>query len=134
MSAQTYPWGIDYRQPRPRGENSLAAIVLGALGWWLTGPVGAIAAGALGSAQPLPLEAAIRAYFTQAGLPLFGFYRLGPKAATVLFRHRDHFWTITSRASENPGWTPEALDDWLYGDLISQLESKLNHINSYPPA
>lgn len=132
-TTQIYPAGISYRQPRPRGENSLAAIVFGALGWWLTQhPVGAIAGGAVGNAQPLPLEAALRAHFTRMGLPVIGFYRLGPRAAKVLFRYRDHYWTITSRVQESPNWTPETLDDWLYGDIISQLTAKLSKINASP--
>ena len=81
--------------------------------------------------QPLPLETAVRVYFTQKGLRVIGFYRLGPQAAKVLFRYRDQFWTVMSRAPDSPDWTPEALDDWLYGDLTEkQLPTKLAGIDA----
>lgn len=135
-SDKTYPTGIPYRQPRPRNENGLAGIILGAiLGGALTeNPIGAIAGGAIGNSlanQPLPLEAAVRAYFTDKGLPVIGFYRLGPKAAKVLFYYGDQYWTVESRAPDFPNWTPDALDDWLYGEIIEkQLPIKLAEIDS----
>jgi hypothetical protein len=132
---QTYPVGIPYRQPRPRGD-SLGATVFGALiGLAISStPIGLIAGGALGNlaSQPLSLEASIRSYFGNQGLPVISFYRLGPHAATVLFRYRDQFWTVGSTAPDSPNWTPESLDDWLYGDITEkQLPSKLAEINTY---
>lgn len=95
--------------------------------------MGAVVGGAIGNAlanQPLSLEAAVRAYFTQKRLPVIGFYRLGPKAAKVLFHYRDGAWIVMSRAPDNPNWTPDDLDDWLYGDLIErQLPAKLAEID-----
>ena len=135
-STIAYPFGVDYRLPRPRGENSLAGMIFGAiLGLGLTAnPMGVPAGGAIGNAlanQPLPLETAIRNYFTKIDLPVVGFYRLGPRAAKVLFRHRDQFWTIMSRAPESSSWTPEMLDDWLYGDIVEkQLPIRLRNIKS----
>jgi hypothetical protein len=96
-------------------------------------PLGLIAGGALGNlaSQPLSLEAAIRSYFDKQGLPVIGFYRLGPKAAIVLFRYRDQFWTVGSTAPDNPDWTSDGLDDWLYGDIMErQLPGKLAEINT----
>lgn len=137
MSAnQTYPANIPYRPPRPRGEHALAGTSVGALlGWLLMGnPWGAALGGALGSAganQPQPLETAIRAYFTEKGLPVIGFYRLGPKAAKVLFRYRNQFWIIESRAPDSSEWTTDGLDDWLYGDIVANLlPAKLAHIDA----
>ena len=115
----------------------MAGIILGALlGIGFTeNPAGAVAGGAIGGALangPLPLEAAIRSYFTRRELMVVGFYRLGPKAARVLFQYRDQFWTITSRAPENSSWTPEALDDWLYGDIVEkQLPRQLRNIDAH---
>jgi hypothetical protein len=97
-------------------------------------PLGAVAGGAIGSAlsnQPLPLETALRAYFTQIGLPVIGFYRLGPRAAKVLFSHHNQFWIVESHAPDNPNWTPNDLDDWLYGDIVeNQLPTKLGEIDA----
>jgi len=136
-STVTYPFGIDYRSPRPRGENGLAGIIFGALlGLGVTeNPAGAVAGGAIGGALangPLPLESAIRSYFAKRNLPVVGFYRLGPRAARVLFRHRDQFWTIMSRAPESSSWTPDVLDDWLYGDIVEkQLPERLRVIDAH---
>jgi hypothetical protein len=112
----------------------LGATIFGALiGLAISsGPLGLIAGSAVGNlaSQPLSLEAAIRAYFTKMGLPVVGFYRLGPQAATVLFRYRDQFWTVGSAAPNSPDWTSDNLDDWLYGDITEkQLPSKLAEIN-----
>lgn len=136
-SNKIYPAGIPYRQPRPRNENGLAGIILGALlGGALTeNPIGAITGGAIGNAlinKPLPLEAAIRAHFTKLGLPVIGFYRLGPRMAKVLFHYHDQFWTVTSSAPDSPDWKLDDLDDWLYGDIIeNQLPPKLDEINTH---
>jgi hypothetical protein len=105
------------------------------LGLLLTGGAGgALLGGFLGAAaanQPQPLEAAIRAHFMKLGLPVIGFYRFGPRAAKVSFRYRDQFWIVESHAPENPDWTPENLDDWLYGDIVEQqLPTKLARIDS----
>jgi hypothetical protein len=135
MSEELYPANIPYRQPRPRGENaSGGTIAFGILGWLLTeNPLGALAGGAIGNSlanQPLPLETALRTYFSQHNLPLISFYRLGPKAAKVLFSHRNQFWTVTSHAPDSPSWSNEKLEDWLYGDIVQKLESKLSDIDA----
>jgi len=132
---QAYPIGVPYRQPRPRGD-SMGGTILGALiGLAISStPIGLIAGGTLGNlaSQPLSLEAAIRSYFDKIGLPVIGFYRLGPQAATVLFRYHDQFWTVGSTAPNSPDWTPDGLDDWLYGDITeNQLPSKLAEINAH---
>lgn len=121
---------------RPRSENGLAGIVGGALlGWLFTeNPVGAIAGGAVGNVlttQPLSLDAAIRAHFATLGLAVIGFYRLGPRAAMVLFRHHDKFWTVGSSAPDDSNWMSDDLDDWLYGDIVAnQLPRKLAEIDA----
>ena len=136
-STVTYPFGVDYRLPRPRGENTLAGIILGViLGLGVSeNPAGALPGGAIGGALangPLPLEGAIRTYFGRRNLPVIGFYRLGPRVAKVLFRYRDQFWTISSDAPESANWTPETLDDWLYGDIVEkQLPIRLRHIDTH---
>jgi hypothetical protein len=78
----------------------------------------------------MSLEAAIRAYFAQNATPVVAFYRLGPKAAMVLFRFRGQFWTLTSHAPDSLSWTTEDLDDWLYGDLIQLHSRKVAEISS----
>ena len=129
-----YPADIPYRQPRPRGEDSFAGTIFAALiGLAIAGnPIGAIAGGAVGKVltnQPLPLEAAIRSYFTKLGLPVIGFYRQGPQAATVLFQFQDQFWTVEGRAPYSPNWTSDGLEDWLYGEITEkQLPEKLKAI------
>ncbi len=130
----SYPIGVPFRIPRPRGENGGAGTAVGALLALLftTNPVAVLAGGAIGDAlanQPLPLEAAIRSYFAQKGLPIISFYRLGPYAARVLFNYLDQYWIVESHAPQNPNWTPENLDDWLYGDMVQTLEAKLTQIN-----
>lgn len=130
-----YPAGIQYRQPRPRGDAFVGTAVGALLGWLFTrNPGGAILGGALGTAganQPMSLEAAVRAHFTTKGLQVINFYRLGPKAAKVLFRYRDQFWILESRAPESSGWTPDSLDDWLYGEIVEkQLPAKLAEIDA----
>jgi hypothetical protein len=132
---QTYPIGVPYRQPRPRGD-SLGTTIFGALiGLAISStPIGLIAGGTIGSlaSQPLSLEGAIRSYFDKMGLPVIGFYRLGAQAATVLFRYRDQFWTVGSTAPNNYDWTPDGIDDWLYGDITEkQLPSKLAEIDAF---
>jgi hypothetical protein len=134
-SPQIYPPGIPYRQPRPRGENSLAGTIFGALlGLGISAtPIGLLAGGTIGNVlanQPLSLEAAVRTYFTKKGLPVIGFYRLGPQAAKVLFYYRDQFWTVFSRAQDSPNWMPETLNDWLYGDIIEKLDTTLTAIDA----
>lgn len=134
MSALMYPTGVPHRPPRPRGTNSLAGITIGALlGLIITeNPAGAVTGGALGGAlsnQPPSLESALRSYFTSKGLDVIGFYRHGPLAAQVLFRHGEQYWMVASRAPENANWTLESLDDWLYGDIVEwQLPAKLAEI------
>jgi len=130
---QTFPHGIPDRQPRPRGD-SLGGTIFGAIigAAISTTPIGLLVGGAIGNlaSQPLSLEAAVRAYFAKIGIPVIGFYRLGPQAAKVLFRYREQFWTVTSHAPDSPDWTPEALDDWLYGDIIEKLHNKLSLIDA----
>lgn len=130
-----YPVGVPYREPRPRGDN-LGGAVLGALiGLAISAtPFAFIAGGTLGglASQPLPLEAAIRSYFDKQKLPVIGFYRQGIHTATVLFRYHGKFWTVRSTAPQNPNWTSDELDDWLYGDITAhQLPSKLAEIDTF---
>lgn len=130
---QTYPSGIDYRQPRPRGDSLGGAIFGAVLGLAIAStPIGLLGApiGYTLANQPLSLEAAVRAYFARIGLPVIGFYRLGPQAAKVLFRYRDRFWTVTSHAPDSPEWKSEVLDDWLYGDIIEKLHDMLTAIDT----
>ena len=121
--------------PRPRGQDTTpGTIAFGILGLVLTqNPLGALAGGAIGNSlarQPQPLEAAIRSHFAIQNVPLIAFYRLGPKGAKVLFRHRNQFWIINSQAPESPNWNNERLEDWLYGDLIQNLQTKLSEIDA----
>jgi len=124
-TAFSYPPGIPYRSPRPRGENGSAGWRLSELltansNGVLTAGVGNVLAG-----QPPTLEAAIRSYLTKKGLPVVSFYRLGRRHAKVLFSYADQYWIIESRAAIDPNWTAEKLDDWLYGDLVQALEARL---------
>lgn len=125
-----YPIGVPFRTLRPRGENGSSGATVGALMALLftTNPIGILAGGTLGNAiakQPQELEAAIRSHFTQRGLPVINFYRLGPHAAKVLFSYFNQFWIVESHAPAAANWTAENLDDWLYGDLVQTLDSQL---------
>jgi hypothetical protein len=120
---QSYPPGIEYRTPRPRG--TLVGILLGGLlGLALTEkPGGAIAGGALGGAitnKPLELPQAIRQKFAEMGLEVVQYYRLGRFGAKVMFKYGDVFVAIESHAPCFPEMSPEQIDDWLYGDLTEQ--------------
>jgi hypothetical protein len=133
-STDQYPPEVPYRPPRPRGEGLAGTIGLALLGLIVTAnPLGALAGGAVGNTldnQAQPLEAALRTYFTQRNLSFVGFYRLGPRAAKVLFNHLDQFWIVTSHAPDSTHWTTESIDDWLYGDLVQNLETKLSEITA----
>ena len=137
-SDDSYPAGIPSRPKRPRSDDGAAStIALALLGLVMTSnPIGLLAGGAIGNSlgsQPLPLEAALRSYFTKQGIPLIAFYRLGPNAAQILFQYREQYWTVLSRAPANPNWTLEELDDWLYGDIVGlQLPTKLSEIATLP--
>jgi len=135
MDDEMYPPNIPYRERRPRGEDTTSGTIgFGLLGLVLTAnPLGALVGGAIGNAlanQPQPLETALRNYFSRNNILLISFYRLGPKAAKVLFRHRNQFWTVTSHAPDSPFWTNEKLEDWLYGDVVQQLGRKLSDIDA----
>lgn len=124
-----YPIGIEYRTPRPR--SGVGGALLGALaGYALTrNPAAAIAGGALGGAignQPLPLGEALRQNFAEKGLDVVSFYRLGLHAAKILFRYNDVYWTLESRTPPTPEMSFEQIEDWLYGDLVKQVEGFLN--------
>ena len=130
MSDAQYPIGIDFRLPRPRG--AVGGALLGALfGYALTqNSAGAVTGGALGGAlanQPLPLNEALRQKFTEKGLSVVSFYRLGPHAAKILFRYNEAYWTLESRTPESPQMKPEQIEDWLYGDLVEKLDAFLSH-------
>lgn len=123
VQQQSYPSGIEYRTPRPRG--TLVGILLGGLlGLALTeNPGGAIAGGALGAAianKPAELPQAIRQKFAELGLEVVQYYRLGPLGAKVLFKYGNIFASVESHAPNQPPMTPEQIDDWLYGDLTEQ--------------
>lgn len=128
---QPYPPGIEYRTPRPRG--TLVGILLGGLlGLALTeNPGGAIAGGALGGAmanKPPELPQAIRQKFSEIGLEVVQYYRLGRFGAKVMFKYGDVFVAIESHAPRLPEMSPEQIDDWLYGDLTEQrLTAFLQH-------
>lgn len=122
-----YPSGIEYRQPRPRG--TLAGAALGSLiAYALTQNTGATAlGGALGGIlgnQPLSLPQAVRQKFTEKGLDVISFYRLGRFGAKILFRYQNVYWTLESHAPQKPEMTLEQIEDWLYGDLT---ENQLNN-------
>lgn len=130
---QTYPVGVEYRIPRPRG-TWMGALLGSLLGLAVTrGAGGALVGGAVGGAlanQPPPLEIAVRQFFAEKHLPVVGFYRPSPYVARVAFVVEGRGgWIIESRAPRNPNWTDEALEDWLYGDLTAaQFPAKLSQI------
>ncbi len=124
-----YPRGIEFRTPRPRG--TIGGALVGALfGYALTqNPGGALAGTAIGGAlgnQPQPLNYALRQAFTEKGLNVINFYRLGRSAAKILFLSQDGYWTLESQAPQNPKMTIEQVEDWLYGDLTKKLDDFLS--------
>lgn len=129
MNKIRYPKGIEYRTPRPRG--TIGGAMLEALaGYALTkNSGGALVGGAIGalSNQPLPLHQAVRQTFTEEGMDIVNFYRLGRFAAKVLFRFQNTYWTLESHAPQTSQMALEQIEDWLYGDLIQQLATFLKH-------
>ena len=128
-TVQKYPRGIEFRTPRPRG--TIGGALVGALfGYALTQNSGGTLAGtAIGGAignQPLPLNQAIRQVFSERGLNVISFYRLGRSAAKILFLYQGIYWTLESHAPQNPRMTDEQVEDWLFGDLIQKLDDFLN--------
>lgn len=128
----TYPPGIPYRPPRPR--ETAAGVLLGSLlGYAATqNPGGAVAGGTLGAIlgnQSLPLHQIVRQSFTEKGLEVVNFYRLGRFAAKILFRYEGAYWTLESHAPQTPPMTLERIEDWLYGDLIEKADAFLNQNN-----
>jgi hypothetical protein len=135
----TYPTGIEYREPRPRG-TTLAALFGGLLGYAITqNPAGAVTGGAIGGALesvPPPLEVAVRQYFEQTDirigrqkLKMSGFYRTGSRSIKITVSLGNSYWVIESRAAINEGWTQESVEDWLYGDLLFiQLPKFINQM------
>ena len=79
---------------------------------------------------PLSLREALRRALSERGAALSNFYRLGTHGAKVLFFYDGSYWTIQSHAQEVEGWTREALDDWLFGDLVDvELTRRLKEID-----
>lgn len=127
-----YPAGIEYRLQRPR--DLLGGALIGALAaYYLTqNPAATAAAGALGAAignQPLTLNESLRRKYAEKDLNVVSFYRLGRFAAKILFRHMDVYWTLESHAPQQPEMTLEQIEDWLYGDLVKQVEDFLHSKN-----
>ena len=72
----------------------------------------------------MPLHQAVRQKFTEKGLEVINFYRLGRFGAKILFRYQNVYWTLESRAPQIPEMTLEQIEDWLYGDLTeNQLKN-----------
>jgi hypothetical protein len=128
--AITYPTGVPYRTPRPRGTNEGAAFTE-LLSYTLTDK-GVRAVRETLSNQPLKLGYAVRQYFKQKGIEVVGFYRLGRYAIEVGFRYGEKdYWLVKSSAPKIEDWDTESLNDWLYGDLTEvQLPKKLEEINA----
>lgn len=111
---------------RPRIADASAAAILGAIalgvltGGWGWALVGGAAGGALAS-QRQPLEMAIREHFNKNNLPVIFFHR-APRAVKVTFSyHPSAFWTVESVMPDGLNLTPEDTDDWLYGNLVSNV-------------
>lgn len=137
---RSYPPGVEHRRKRPHplaavgGLTGLGAAVGLAMSENLAGAlVGAIIGAALTPEEPsqaqLPLKEAVEQALRNNNATLIAFYRRGPYRAEALFSYKEQFWTIASEAPFHDQWTQDALDDWLYGDLVDhQLPAKLRQI------
>jgi len=111
---------------RPRIADASATAILAAIvGGLLTGElggavVGGLAGGALAS-QRQPLEMAVREHFSKNNL-VVTFFQRAPRALKVTFSYRPSaFWTVESILPDGLNLTPEDIDDWLYGNLVSNV-------------
>lgn len=116
------------RQRRPRQVLELS--LLGAVATYAaTSNVAAsLGAGAIGAAlgnQPLTLGEALRRTFSEKGLRVVNFYRLGRFAAKILFLFNGVYWTLESHTPTSAEATLEDIEDWLYGDLVKQVDDLL---------
>ena len=128
----SYPAGIDFRTPRPRG--TLAGVLFGGLlGFALSKnaagtAVGSTIGGILAD-QPAQLPDAVRQKFAEKGYPILQFYRNGRFGAKVTFKFNDIFVILKSQAPRSPEMTTEQINDWLYGDLTEQqLDTALTRL------
>lgn len=89
--------------------------------------IGGVLGGLATKEQPVPLERALRDAFTAFGANIVSVYRHGPAHVRVLFNYQDQFWTVESIAEFAA--SQEALDDWLFGDLVDyKLASRIAEI------
>lgn len=111
---------------RPRvGDASTAAILAAIAGGLLTGGLGGLLLGGLAggaiASQRQPLEMAIREHFASENLNIT-FFQRAPRAVKVTFSYSPSaFWTVESVAPDGLPLTPEDMDDWLYGNLITNV-------------
>lgn len=122
-----YPPDVEYREPRPRTRDATGpALIAAIIGGLLTrSAAGAAAGGILGAAaageQALPLETALSNWLAQQGLAHISLSREGPFVAVEQFSSASGYWQAISRPIPTVLWTQEALDDWIYGDIVQQV-------------
>jgi hypothetical protein len=111
---------------RPRiGDASTAAILAAIAGGLITGGwggliLGGLAGGAIAN-QRQPLEMAIREHFAKENLNVTFFHR-APRAVKVTFSYGPSaFWTVESVVPDGFPLTAEDTDDWLYGNLVTNV-------------
>lgn len=122
---------------RPRIGDASASTILGAIvGGLLTGGWGGAligsAAGNILANQRQPLEMSIREHFKKNHLDVI-FFQRAPRSVKITFSYRPSaFWTVESVLPDHLNMSPEDADDWLYGNLITNvLPQTLHQINSF---
>ncbi len=104
---------------------SLGALLGGLMG----GPPGAALGALLGHGTekqaPFALTEALQSAFAARNARLVELYRHGPFALEALFEHGGEYFSLFAQAQLRSDWQQVDLDDWLYGELLVQLNQWL---------
>lgn len=77
--------------------------------------------------EKLSLHDSLKSELARRELHFISLRRAGPFKASMAYRTPDdHVWTVDSQADSNRIWEQEALEDWLYSDMLSQVEGKIS--------
>jgi hypothetical protein len=104
--------------------EQLAYASLAAAGGALIGH--AVTSPAAGSgSRPQSLERSLRDALKSSGVEFVSLSREGRHRAKLLFQLLGVFRVVESTADTTHTWTQADLDDWLYDDILRQLEARI---------